>query len=264
MSSSQIAASDQRQMIWAMLDVCQIRPSSCLLIHSAFSRFARAGFDLDVVLHALVDYMSAGTLLLPTMSWRHTNQANPFFDELSTPSNTGAMGEVFRRTIALRRSLHPTHSVAGVGQDLDYFLGEHHLDATPCGARSPFKRLVETNGQVLMMGIGMDCCTLIHQVEEEIASAVYLNEPSNAVRYICTDRKGVEHTVMVQHHHLMKRNYWQYQDQLHAQGNLWSARCGAPVCNGFNAQDLSGMVKESLRTDKFAVLGRDGWRYRMM
>tara|TARA_R110001606_G_scaffold363289_1_gene517309 strand:+ start:20383 stop:21087 length:705 start_codon:yes stop_codon:yes gene_type:complete len=234
------------------------------MIHSAFRRFSRAGFELDAVLESLVDYMSGGTLLLPTMSWRYINHNNPHFDEIRTPSNTGALGEVFRHSFATRRSLHPTHSVAGIGRDLDYFLGEHHLDTTPCGKRSPFKRLVEADGQILMMGIGMDCCTLIHQIEEEVASDVYLKGPSQAVQYTSTDSKNVTHDVTVRHHHLMKRNYWQFQDMLHSQGCLWAARCGAPVCNGFNARSLAAVTMDSLRADKFAALGGDGDRYRMM
>ena len=247
-----------------MLEACRIRPNSCLLVHSAFRRFSRAGFAVDDVLEALTDYMSAGTLLLPTMSWRYTNQKNPFFHEISTPSNTGILSEGFRQNLAERRSLHPTHSVAGIGRDLDYFLGEHHLDRTPCGARSPFKRLIDADGQILMMGIGMDCCTLLHQAEEEVAIDVYLKGESEAVEYTSTDRNNVDHKVTVRHHYLMKRNYWQYQDRLHYGGQLRSVRCGAPICNGFDARDLSALAIESLRADKFAVLGCDGDRYRMM
>ena len=45
----------------------------------------------------------------------HSYAAEPNWDELGTPSHTGALSEVFRTRYAEARSIHPTHSVgAGV------------------------------------------------------------------------------------------------------------------------------------------------------
>ncbi len=257
-------ANEQRLAVWKMLELCEINRYSPIMVHSAFRRFAAVGFDIHTVLSALIDYAEKSVLLLPTMSWRFVNRSNPVFDVLKTPSNTGAMTEVFRTSFAQGRSLHPTHSVAGVGEDLDHFLGHHHLEITPCGSRSPFARLVESDGQILMMGIGIDCCTVIHHVEEIEEVDIYLNPSSKSVEYQCVDRDGQTRQVKVRHHYLMRRNYWQFQDMLHANGMLKVSRMGAPTCVGFSAKKLATLVRNRLIVDPRAILANDGQNYRMM
>ena len=135
-----------------------------VLVHSSLRQLARDGYPLDVVMAALLGHMAAGTLLLPTMSWRFVKPSSPVFDEIATPSNTGALAEQFRLNHATHRSLHPTHSVAGLGREAADLLATHHLDETPCSAASPFGKLADRDGWVVMLGITMDCCTLIHHV----------------------------------------------------------------------------------------------------
>lgn len=257
-------ASEQVRHTWKMLEACQINEMLPVIVHSAFRRFSHAGFEIENVLRALIDYSRKSTLLMPTMSWRFVNTLNPYFSELNTPSNTGAMTEVFRLNYAKKRSLHPTHSVAGFGADLDYFLGSHHLDSTPCGAGSPFSRLIESDGQILLMGIGMDCCTMIHQIEEQEHIDTYLKPVVETATYASEDRSGRKLDVQVRHHKLLPRNYWQFQDALASSGELRSTRMGAPVCNGFAVRSLQDIVANALSKNPCAIISNGGRPYRMM
>ena len=47
---------------------------------------------------------------------------------------------------------------------------DHHLSATPCGIGSPFARLLERHGKILLLGAGVDSLTFFHTVEEMFES----------------------------------------------------------------------------------------------
>jgi len=235
-----------------------------LLVHSAFKGFAREGHDADAVVRTLVDYMAAGTLLLPTMSWRFVKPDKPVFDELQTPSNTGILTEIFRTRYASRRSLHPTHSVAGRGPLADEILGEHHLDETPCAGHSPFGLMTARDGWVMMLGISMDCCTLIHHAEEMNAPDLYVRPPSQREKYTCRDRHGKEVAMTLRRHLFLPRDYWQFQDLLAAQGGVRVAMVDGIACRAFRAREMMEVASAVLRSRPDAVIAKPGQRYRMM
>jgi len=235
-----------------------------LFVHSAFRGLAREGFTPQGVLEDLEGHVGRGTLLLPTMSWRYVKPAEPRFSELETPSNVGVLTEIFRTQRATMRSLHPTHSVAGRGADLPALLGEHHLDDTPCAARSPFGKLPGADAWIVMLGIGFDCCTLIHHGEEVVAPDLYLRPKEQAETYDCRDRKGAIHKVRLRRHFLLPRDYYQFQDQLAVDGQLRLAYLGNVVCRAFPARELHERVVRTLAGRPAAILARPGQRYRMM
>ncbi|MBN1668294.1 MAG: AAC(3) family N-acetyltransferase, partial [Anaerolineales bacterium] len=93
----------------------------------------------------------------------------------------------FRLRTGTRRSLHPTHSVCATGQLADELLQEHRLDETPCGPHSPFHRLPEVDGQILLLGCGLAANTSMHAVEERVEPP-YLLHP--AIVYQLTGGDG--------------------------------------------------------------------------
>lgn len=107
-----------------------------------------------------------GTLLMPALSYQHVHVDQRVFDLRRTRSCVGAIPEHFRLRSGTQRSLHPTHSVCGVGAQVADLLADHHLDRTPVGERSPFRRLRDRSGQVLFLGCGMGPDTSMHGVEE--------------------------------------------------------------------------------------------------
>ena len=253
-----------RADILRLLERFEVPGDGVLMVHSAFKQLGLDGYKPDVVLKAFVDYMASGTLLLPTMSWRFVKPAMPTFHELETPSNVGVLTNMFLHDYAERRSLHPTHSCAARGHATDRLLDGHHLDDTPCSANSPFGRLVEVDAFVLMMGITMDCCTLIHHVEEMEAVDVYLRPVEETEHYTCTDRHGTAVPVSLRRHFLMKRNYFQFQDVLAARDQFKWGRLQQAMVRGFKAADMNAAVVEALRQDPNAVLAKPGDRFRPM
>ena len=109
-----------------------------------------------------------GTLLLPALSYERVGAHHPEFDALRTPSNVGAIPEHFRLRPGSMRSVHPTHSICGVGPLARRLLSEHDLDATPVGEHSPLAKLPAHEGQILFLGCGLGPNTSMHGVEETV------------------------------------------------------------------------------------------------
>jgi aminoglycoside 3-N-acetyltransferase len=242
------------EAVYSMLEAARVPRDSVLVVHSAFHRLSRAGYRAESFVAALADYMAPGTLLMPTMSWRSVNPENPIFDELETPGITGVLSEIFRTRFATRRSLHPTHSVAGLGRHLDQLLASHHLDETPCSARSPWGLLDDFSGHVLLIGIGMERCTLVHHVEETIAPEIYLRPSETRERYICRDRFGREHGMYARRHPRLPRDFWQFERMLDKRGGVrWHVIANTP-CRAFAAREMVEVIAETLHRRPDAII----------
>lgn len=148
-----------------------VRGGDTVLVHSSYDSFE--GFtgkptDVIAVLQAAVG--PSGNVLMPTLPFEGTAvdyvRSNPVFDVRRTPSRMGLLTEMFRRTPAVLRSVHPTHSVAAWGRDAAALVDSHHLATTPCGEGSPFARLLEARGKILILGAGLGVMTFYHTIEE--------------------------------------------------------------------------------------------------
>lgn len=164
-----------------------LRPGGIVLVHSSLSSMGRVPGGPETVIRGLTRALGPeGTLLLPALSYEHVGARQPVFDLLRTPANVGVIPEHFRKRPGTVRSVHPTHSVCGIGPRLHDILGEHHLDQTPCGEHSPYRKLRDLSGQILFLGCGLRPNTSMHGVEE-LAKAPYLFGEMVAYRIILPD-----------------------------------------------------------------------------
>ena len=235
-------------MIRAALVRLGIPRDAPVMVHSSLALLSREGIGPLQAAEILTEYFE--TLLMPAMSWRNVKPEHPNWHELDTPSCVGILSEVFRTAIATYRSIHPTHSVCGIGPRAAGLLSEHHLDSTPCSARSPFGKLC-ADGWVLLLGIGIDCCTNVYLRNVEIP-------------YDCEARDGTKHVVLCRKHKLLPRDYWQFQDRMARRGNLRTTQIGAVTCRAFRAADLHTDCADALLHNPNAIIAHDGGRYRRM
>jgi aminoglycoside 3-N-acetyltransferase len=169
-----VTANEVREEIAGDLLSAGLRPGGVALVHSSLRSMGRVPGGAETVVRGLLGALGPeGTLLMPALSYEHCNARRPVFDVLRTPSNVGAIPEHFRTRAGTVRSVCPTHSVCGVGPRAPWLLKDHHLDETPCGAHSPFRRLRECDGQILFLGCGLRPNTSMHGIEE-VADAPYL------------------------------------------------------------------------------------------
>ncbi|MBF0294566.1 MAG: AAC(3) family N-acetyltransferase [Magnetococcales bacterium] len=148
-----------------------IRPGDALLVHSALDRlecFTGKQTDILTVLRESVG--EEGVLLMPTLPFPGSAlewvRSGVTFDLNRTPSRSGLLTELFRRSPGVIRSPHPTHATAIWGGRAAEFARDHATCTTPCGRGSPYAKLLEADGKILFLGAGIASMTFFHTVEE--------------------------------------------------------------------------------------------------
>lgn len=203
--------SKEKKLVFSLLEKLQVSNNSVLLVHSAFSNLSRNGYKAEDFIKAMVDYLNNGTLLMPTMTWRTVTPNNPVWDEAGTPSHTGILSEIFRTEFSTHRSLHPTHSVAGLGGAAEYLLSGHHLGTTPVPASSPYGLMRDYNAYILLIGVGFEMCTAIHHPEEMIVEDIYVKPLSACENYTLITRAGKRLDYKLRRHKKLNRNFEKYR-----------------------------------------------------
>ncbi len=206
-----------------------VRQGGVLLVHSSLRSLGPLDGGAETVVQSLLEALGPqGTLLMPALSYRTVGPKSPVFNVLTTSSCVGALPEYFRTRPGTIRSVHPTHSVSGVGPLVKDLLGEHMRSTTPCGPYSPFARLPEAGGQILFLGCGLHPNTSMHAVEEKV-EPVYLYGDQVDYRVILADRS--QHRMRVRSHSFegWSQRYDRLAQHLSApalrQGNVLSANC---------------------------------------
>ena len=188
-----------------------VKENGFLLVHSSYKSLGSEANDIDEVIAALKDALGPkGTLLFPALSYETINKDNPYFDIKNTPSCVGIIPEWFRKQPGVLRSMSPTHSVAAIGHRAKEIIKEHELDTTPVGPNSPFRKLRDLKGQILMLGCGLKPNTSIHGVEELVQTPYLFDEKSYT--YHCTDWDGKIIDLTIRRHHF-RNSHGDYVDQ---------------------------------------------------
>ncbi|UJF15918.1 AAC(3) family N-acetyltransferase [Jeotgalibaca sp. MA1X17-3] len=144
----------------------EINPKGTIFIHSSFKSMGEIPGGPDIVLDAFSEYMKEGLLVLPSHTWSQVNETVPFFNVDQMPTNVGILTELFRQRKHVIRSLHPTHSVAALGEDAKEFTsGEEKMD-TPCSRKSVYGKLLDREAKILLIGVDLKRNTFIHGIEE--------------------------------------------------------------------------------------------------
>jgi aminoglycoside 3-N-acetyltransferase len=152
-----------------------LHPGDTVLVHVSYDRFLGFTGGPATVIEILQRLLKPqGTLLMPTLPFsgsalEYVNK-RIITDLKRTPSAMGLVTELFRRMPGVLRSCHPTHPVAAWGAGADRLTRNHHECATPCGAGSPYLRLLEVDGKILFLGADISAMTFFHGIEEVIES----------------------------------------------------------------------------------------------
>lgn len=142
-------------------------PGDRVVVHSSLRA---VGLDADELIDELLASVGPrGLVVMPTFTYDNETFAP------DAPGRTGALTEIFRRRPDAVRSLHPTYSVAALGDGAAELLeGHERVGAT--AVDSPLDRLAASGGLVLLLGVGHTANTTAH-VGEFHAEAPYLDIP---------------------------------------------------------------------------------------
>jgi len=143
-----------------------------VLLHSSLSSVGRVEGGPDAVIDGILDVIgSSGTLMVPTFNY----WVSELFDPDSTPGLTGLISETLRRRKTAVRSLHPTHSVAAIGDSALEFTKEHE-ETGALRLGSPVDKLAKLGGYVVLLGVRHESNSTIH-LGEAYARPWYLGFP---------------------------------------------------------------------------------------
>ena len=161
------------------------------MVHSALSRIRRRvpGMTPERLIRTLQDLVATdGTILMPTFSFIGKQadyvDSHDQFDVQNTPSQLGALTEVFRKSPGVIRSLHPTHSVSAWGRHAEKLVSTHHLGPT-YGVTSPFYKLRECDGLVVGLGTqyryGFGPTHVVEELDPNSRALSFESEPRRMV-----------------------------------------------------------------------------------
>jgi aminoglycoside 3-N-acetyltransferase len=135
----------------------------------------------DVVLAALGDALGPDGTLCMYVGWEDSTyemaswspdrqcaylEERPAFDAQTSRAapEWGVLPERLRTTASARRSNHPEASVAAVGARAEWLTRDHSLQYG-FGPGTPFERIVQARGEVLLLGSPHGAVTLLHYAE---------------------------------------------------------------------------------------------------
>lgn len=150
-----------------------IKPGDALMVHCAFSAIGFVKGGPQTLIDALLEILGPnGHLLMPTspvekLQYDHLS-AQPVFDVRNTPSAMGALSETFRKHPEALRSLHPTEPVSVVGPEKHWFVNDHFGEPTPYTKNSPFYKLIEKQGKILVIGRDIWVAINLHTLEDAV------------------------------------------------------------------------------------------------
>ena len=127
--------------------------SETILIHSSMKSIGDVQDRAEGVLDVLIEYFKYGLLLFPTHTWKIVNSENPVYNPYETTSCVGILTNLFMKRDGVIRSLHPTHSMAGIGIDAALYLAVEENCNTPCTPGGCYDRLRQRNAKILLVGV---------------------------------------------------------------------------------------------------------------
>lgn len=144
-----------------------------LMVHSSLSSFGRVERAAEAVIAAVQAVLGPeGTLMMPSFGdfrggeYGKVQGNEVIFDVRTSPSRMGRITDVFWRLPGVRRSLHPTHSIAAWGKLRDELLAGHERCRWSCGYGTPLHMLKEASGKILLAGVDHRVNTFIHTIED--------------------------------------------------------------------------------------------------
>lgn len=195
-----------KQEINSIFDVLDLNCD--VFLHSSLRNF---GYEIEggkeMVVKTIIDHIDLDkyTLLAPALPFKTSMKefldSTKSLDMSIVPNEMGAVSNAIGKMEGCLRSLHPTHSVVAIGAKAIDYTSTHHLDNTPFTVNSPYYKIMENKGKILLFGVGLGNLTFPHVIEdllgEYFPEKVY-NEKVYAVEIV--DLDGTKHNVTTRCH----------------------------------------------------------------
>lgn len=214
-----MAASVTRTSLGQELRALGVREGGVLIVHTRMSALGWVVGAAETVVLALLDALGPAGTLMAFASWEeHAYQLQerpaehrdayarepPVFDLATSEAvrENGRVPERIRTWPGAQRSVHPEASLVAVGPRAGWLVRPHPA-VDGYGAGTPFARIVEAEGQVLMLGAPLETITLLHHAEalaqvpgkRQVTYRVLVATPTGPEERIYTDFETTEGVV---------------------------------------------------------------------
>lgn len=231
------------------------------MVYSSLSSLGHIIGGPDTVIDAFLEVLkSSGTLAMPTFpvigGGLHYLSRDPLFDPKMTPSSVGKLTNVFWKRPGVKRSIHPTHSIAAVGPKAEWLTSDHEFADTPFGNGTPFIKLLESNAWMVCLGVDVHVFTLYHTFEDLAKNFPFDPYMPNRVTARVIDYTGQEKIVTTRVHDPEKARYRIDSHEgvrdvvrkfFQSQGTLAEVKVGDGIIYAMRAQDLWQALNKMLQ-----------------
>ncbi len=225
-----------------------LKDGDVFLVHSSLSSFGHVEGGVKAVIEAMIESVgSEGTVVVPTLTGTEKDGPDnpPVFDVRNTPCWTGRIPNEFMKDPRSRRSLHPTHSVSAIGPLTDFLISGHENSITPCGKESPYYKLAEKSGYILLVGVNHESNTTLHTVEELAKVPYHMQKmPTNCVIIDYNGNKSIKSLYL--HDWGTPRNFQVIDNDLEKNGIMRKERCGNSTLRLIKSMDMIDYVLNKL------------------
>lgn len=133
------------------------------MVHASMRAVGGDARDLVEALLACAGTISA------YVDWDMVSEDAPFLPATARAARShGVLAETIRAWPGATRSAHPDAGVAAIGERAAWLVADHPLQYG-YGEGSPFAKLVEAGGKVLVLGAPLDTISLLHHAEHVAA-----------------------------------------------------------------------------------------------
>ena len=162
------------------LEALGLKRGDSVVVHSSYKKIGNTEGGPRTVIEALADVLGPeGALLLPNLNIPHefTAANPPRFDLKRDPlkQTLGIIPELFKFDFATHFSVHPSHSMMGIGRKAADILKGHEKAGLPCGPGTPWEKNALAGGRILLIGVDQKCNTTYHCAEEQIPDSYQLS-----------------------------------------------------------------------------------------
>jgi aminoglycoside 3-N-acetyltransferase len=214
-----------------------------VLVHSSLAALGHVDGGADSVIDALLETVGPeGLVVVPTFGGAP-------FDRKKSATTLGIIADTFWRRQEAVRSLHPSHSVAAIGKGAEELIRGHEMARTAYGEDTPYMRLAETGGKILLVGVDQDRNTTLH-TGESIACVPYMG----VVDFTYVDDDGKEVTIPVEDMAGPHRDFIGLDRLFRELGIMAIGRIGNAVCRLMDTKEMLEAEIEALEEDPAAVL----------
>ena len=227
-----------------------------VLLHSSFKRSngfrGSAQEVIDIFLRAVG---CDGNLLMPSLPYLSSTyeylSTGKGFDVRQTISQMGLISEIFRRRRNVLRSLHPTHPVLACGPKADWIVAGHGKCLSPCGAGTPFEKLLVLNGKVVFFDAPLRTFTFFHYLEDLLVDrlpfALYCPDPFEVDVIDYEGRRSSVKTLVFSPETIRRRRFEVLEDELEKECLIKYIRIGNTQLLSVDVRDVVECAREMFR-----------------